>query len=674
MLLLAVAAASACRPEENATIALAGEGGDVWAFSRRVEGTVAGTCDDVLVTSPVGAFRARRDDERFVVTVMLREGVNEIRAICRRDGKNRGMSTAQHWTVRLRDVPKAWIRVVPTEDAVALDGGRSEAAPSRAASIVRYEWRAGAGNPAPLHVAETGVSLDAAPVEAKRLVLRTPAADGLYRVQLRVVDALGRADASTTVFRVADGRALPVDLMRESPAWIDDAVVYGVVPSLFGPRGLPDVTARLDDIASLGANVLWLSPLTDSPADDFGYAVSDHFRLRARFGTAADLHRLVTAAHARNLRVVMDFVPNHVSETHRYYVHAAAHGRASPYFAFFDRDAAGDVTHYFDWTNLKNLNFDNPEVQRYTIEAFAHWVREFDIDGFRVDVSWGIRERAPEFWRRWREELKRIKPDLLLLAEASARDGYYFTHGFDAAYDWTAKLGEWAWRAAFEDAKHTASRLRAALTNGGAGFDPNARVFRFLDNNDTGARFVTRYGVARTRAAAAMLLTLPGLPLIYTGQEVGAAFEPYDEGPPIAWTDAHGFRAHYARLIALRHAEPALRSRRLELVATSHDDVLAYVRPGETPEQGVLVMINFGPSPANAALSSDAAVPIFAGAGAVEDILNGDVIAVGGGAPAVPLPAYGVRVLRRAETGAGHARQEGTRQEVAGPDGGRDAP
>ena len=92
-------------------------------------------------------------------------------------------------------------------------------------------------------------------------------------------------------------------------------------------------------------------------------------------------------------------------------------------------------------------------------------------------------------------------------------------------------------------------------------------MLRFLNNNDTGQRFVTRYGIARTRLAAAMLLTVPGLPLIYNGDEVGAEFEPYDEGPPITWTDTHGLRGHYARLVALRREHPALRSQRLEDIA-----------------------------------------------------------------------------------------------------------
>src|SRR5690606_12749843 len=129
------------------------------------------------------------------------------------------------------------------------------------------------------------------------------------------------------------------------------------------------------------------------------------------------------------------------------------------------------------------------------------------------------------FWTAWRDELRRIKPDLLLLAEASVRDPFYGDQGFDAAYDWTEALGEWAWRDAF-DSERTAALLRTAIAASQEAAQ-EALVFRFLDNNDTGARFIERYGPQRARLAAVLLLTLPGLPMIYTGQEVGARFEPY---------------------------------------------------------------------------------------------------------------------------------------------------
>src|SRR5690606_15787071 len=209
--------------------------------------------------------------------------------------------------------------------------------------------------------------------------------------------------------------------------------------------------------------------------ETYGYTGYDNYRMLHTFVYEAVFSELVSEAHARGLRVLMDFVPNHVSDQHPYYRSAQARGRRSPYYDWFERDASGEVTHYFDWRNLKNLEFDNPEVQRYVIEGFTHWIKEYGIDGFRVDASWGVQERAPEFWLRWRDELKRVDPDVFLLAEASARDPYHVLNGFDAAYDWTTKLGEWAWHEAFGEGGSDANvrLLRTALTNDGAGYPPD---------------------------------------------------------------------------------------------------------------------------------------------------------------------------------------------------------
>jgi cyclomaltodextrinase / maltogenic alpha-amylase / neopullulanase len=603
----------------------------------------------VLVTSPRATVEAWRADGRFGAVVPLQEGDNEVRAICRLGETDRSVSEPQHWRVRLRDGPKAWIRIVPVENGIVLNAGASEPAPARRAPIVAHQWRNVPTNPQPLKTVDGG-TLGDTPVGRDDLLLRIPASDGEYKITLRVTDALGRSDESTAAFMVEKGEVRASELAKERPAWLDSAVVYGVVPFFFGRRGFDDVTARLDAIEALGATVLWLSPITATEEGDFGYAVIDHFGLRDSFGTEADLRELITAASVRGLRVIMDFVPNHTSGQHPYYLSAEQRGPASPYYDFYDRDAAGKVTTYFDWENLKNLNYDNPEVQRYIIEAFAYWVHEFGIDGFRVDAAWGVRERAPEFLPRLRDELKRIDPDLLLIAEASARDPYYDIVGLDAAYDWTSRLGEWAWLNAFEAGAPTAARLRAALTSSRSVEadapmpQSDALVFQFLNNNDTGERFVTRYGVARTRLAATMLLTLPGLPLLYTGDEVGAEFEPYDEGPMLSWTDAHGLSEHYTRLLTLRRDHAVLRSERLEMLETSHSDtMLAYMRPGEQREDDIIVLLNYDPNLVRVALP----VGAWEGTASLTDLLSGDVIRLAADSPAIAVQGWGARVLRR---------------------------
>jgi cyclomaltodextrinase / maltogenic alpha-amylase / neopullulanase len=635
---------------ENRAIILQGDGGDAWTFEKDLRGELPdGGCDRVLVASPRATVEAWQVEGRFGALVPLLEGDNEVRAICRVGGADRSVSEPQHWTVRLRDVPKAWIRIVPADDGLLLDAGASEPAPARSAPIVAHQWRSISGNPQPLTTVDD-VMLGDTPITGHDLLLRAPATEGEYQVTLRVTDALGRTDESTGAFVIANGKARASELAEERPAWLDSAVVYGVAPFFFGPRGFDDVTARLDAIKDLGATVLWLSPITGTEEGDFGYAVTDHFGLRDTFGTEQDLRELITAADLHGLRVIIDLVPNHTSEQHPYHRSAEQRGPTSPYYDYYDRDADGEATTYFDWENLKNLNYDNPEVQRYVVEAFSYWVREFGIDGFRVDAAWGVRERAPEFWPRLRDELKRIDPDLLLLAEASARDPYYDLVGFDAVYDWTNRLGDWAWRDAFEEGASTAARLSAALI-GGRAVEADAPlprsgalVFRFLNNNDTGERFVTRYGVARTRLAATMLLTLPGLPLLYTGDEVGAEFEPYDEGPALSWTDAHGLREHYARLVALRRDHAALRSEHLEVLETSHPDtVLAYMRPGPQREDDIIVLLNYHPKPVRAAPPAGA----VRGTASLQDLLSGDVIPIASEVPAIDLPGWGARVLRR---------------------------
>ncbi len=371
----------------------------------------------------------------------------------------------------------------------------------------------------------------------------------------------------------------------EARHWTDGGVVYGVVPSLFGDPPLQAVTERIDELVELGVDALWLSPVTaTTDPDDFGYAVTDYFAVRDDFGTAADMKALVERAHAHDIEVIIDFVPNHTSVEHPWLDDPA---RAD----WYDRGPDGAPTHYFDWEHLPNLDYDNPAVTAMMTGALAHWMETYGVDGFRLDAAWGMKERTPGAWPKIAADLRARDPDLFLLAEASARDPYWFAHGFDAAYDWTQEIGRWAWADVFETADGIAARIDAALGPTGV---PDPRVARFLNNNDTGPRFVTRHGPATTRVAATLLLTLPGLPVVYTGDEVGAEYEPYAPHVPLAWTDPHGLRPHYRRLIALREALPALRGDVWTRVRTEPSSAYAYMRHEDDGSDPVLVVLNFG--------------------------------------------------------------------------------
>ncbi len=396
---------------------------------------------------------------------------------------------------------------------------------------------------------------------------------------------------------VALGCAAPA--VRPAPraaAPLHGAVVYGVVPPLFGNHPLRDVAARLDALAELGVDVLWLAPVmaTDDPGE-ISYATTDYERIRPDYGTDDDLRALVRGAHARGMRVILDIVPNHTSTGHPFYRDAEARGPASPYWRYYLRDARGVAEHDFDWVNLRKLDYANPAVRRIITHAFEHWVRAFDVDGFRVDAAWGVRDRAPDFWPGLIADLRRLKPGLLLVAEASARDPYYAAAGFDAAYDWTEALGHWSWDGLFDDPRHIGPALDGALASTATPMD---RVLRFLDNNDTGRRFVARHGVALTRLASVLVATLPGLAEVFTGEEIGADYQPYADPPPLDWSrDPSGLRAHYRRLAALRERLPALRDgayRRVRVAGT--DSAFAFLRDAGAAAGRALVVLNFGPA------------------------------------------------------------------------------
>jgi glycosidase len=482
--------------------------------------------------------------------------------------------------------------------------------------ISEYAWTPRPGNPEAVRVQ---VSADQDQQEFRREVrgarieveLPETPVDGEYYFSLRVIDQAGREDTSTTYFVVENGQPRIPDYDRESPAWVEEAIVYGVIPRLFGSPGALAIQEKLDDLADLGINALWLAPINET--NDYGYSVIDYFELRDNFGSKEDFRAMVQAAHERGIRVLMDFVPNHTSNEHPYFKDTIEKGQESPYWDFYDRDELGNYTYYFDWTHLPNLNYENPEVRRMMIEAFSYWVREFDVDGFRVDACWGVQQRRPDFWPEWRRALKRIKPDILLLAEASARDPYNFDNGFDAAYDWTENLGNWAWarfwgdQAPQTDTLQMIKLLRDALTNESVGYHPDALIFRFLNNNDTRTRFITTHGEDMTRVATALLLTLPGIPCIYTADEIGQWFLPYSDGAPLSWRERYpGLRDYHKRLISLRKEIASLHSRLWQMVDVEQADRLWVTSIPGRDEQPLLVLLNFrGQAAVFASLGSD---------------------------------------------------------------------
>jgi glycosidase len=552
-------------------------------------------------------------------------------------------------TVRAPPIARARARV--SGSRVVLDGTASAGAPGR--RLARYAW---SESPA-----VNGDASAAAVGEGPRLEVALPTRAALVegrRYRLRITGDAGAQDEASVVVEVdRDGAPTVIDEEHGEPAWIAGAVVYGVVPTLYGRPPLRAVRRALPELAALGVTALWLAPVFESPPGDYGYAVTDPTRVRAALGDREELALLDREAHAAGLRVLLDWVPNHSSDQSPWFLDAQARGRASPFFGFYDRDASGRPTHYFDWAKLPNLDYQNPLLATRMTDAATAWLGDADVDGFRVDAAWGVARRSPAYWPRFRAEVRRKKPDALLLAEASAREPYWLAGTFDAAYDWPAgadELGHDAWAHVFDEGPGVARRLADAVAASGASVRQE-RIFRALEHNDSGDRFVTRHGEAMTRVAAAALLTLPGIPCLFTGQEAGVAYRPYEaNGPLERATQAHpGLRDRYAALIALRRGTPALTARGFApLLIDEAREIYAYARFDDAHRSVAIVALGFSARAVEITLTLPASLRVDAAAGSLAwrsrlDGAGEPLLRARDGALTFTVPPFGARVLVR---------------------------
>jgi glycosidase len=372
--------------------------------------------------------------------------------------------------------------------------------------------------------------------------------------------------------------------------WVRDGVIYEIYPRAFSQQGnFNAITARLDELKELGVTILWLMPIhpigVEKKKGAIGspYAVRDYYSINPDYGTAADLKRLVREAHARGLKVIIDIVANHTSWDSVLMKHPE----------FYKRDAKGNITYPYDWYDIAALNYDNQQLRRYMTDMLKHWIREFDLDGFRCDVA---AEVPTDFWENARRELEQIKPDIVMLAEAHKAE--LQVSAFDLDYSWPI-------HSALTDVlqgQRRASELREEWEKEVKTWPRGALHMRFSDNHDE-RRAIARFGEPAALAASAFVFTLDGVPMIYNGMEVG---DPTESGAPalfeklpIFWAFAERrpeFLKFYKEMMALRRASPALRRGTLEWLKNSDETrVVTFVR--RTAGESVLVAINFSNQP-----------------------------------------------------------------------------
>ncbi len=379
---------------------------------------------------------------------------------------------------------------------------------------------------------------------------------------------------------------------RPVPEWLRAGLVYEVFPRDFSPEGNFDgITARLDELKDLGVTVLWLMPIhpigekmrkgtLGSP-----YAVRDFYAINPDYGTEADLKRLVTEAHKRGLKVIIDIVANHTAWDCVMMEHPE----------FYKRNAEGKIIPPVpEWTDVAGLNYDNPALRRYMLDMLKHWLdpATFDLDGFRCDVAYMV---PTSFWEEARVELSKVKPDFMLLAEASKPE--LLVKAFDADYSWPlhSTLNDVLLRGL------PATEFKRSWDESRQQFPVGAMHLRISDNHDE-ARAVSRFGMRGALAASVLMFTLDGVPLLYNGMEVGDATESGDpalfEKLPVFWhpKDRPPFRQVYRELARLRREYAAFRSDGVVWLRNSDDRNLVTIMRLDGQNEFVIV-INFSNRP-----------------------------------------------------------------------------
>ena len=407
-----------------------------------------------------------------------------------------------------------------------------------------------------------------------------------------------------------------------------------------GIGDLRGLTQKLDYIAGLGADCVWLMPVAESPSYH-GYDVTNYYKIEPDYGTNDDFKAFAAAAHQRNIRVLVDLVLNHASSVHPFF-QEALRDTVSPYRSWFRWSATSgnnwhksplrDEYYYgFFWSGMPDLNFENPAVLEESKRVARYWLDSMRVDGFRLDAIRHLIEAGEQnantpgthaVLRDYGQYIRSIAPQSYTIGEVwDNTDAIlaYYPDKLDAYFAFPISD-------ALMDAVRTgkAGRLIPTVLQFQAA-QPAYRWAPFQRNHDQ-TRTMTMLGndVAGAKLAATILLTLPGLPFVYYGEEIGMTGDKPDERlrTPMHWTQsaAAGFTSGkpwqalqpdsltanvaaqervagsllnlYRRLMRQRAANSALRNGELIPVETGNESVLAYIRQDST--RAVLVVANLG--------------------------------------------------------------------------------
>ena len=319
--------------------------------------------------------------------------------------------------------------------------------------------------------------------------------------------------------------------------------MYEVNLRAFSSSGdLQGVINRLDQLKALNVNVIWLMPIypigqinsVNSP-----YCVKNYYEVGSEYGTLEDLRTLTTEAHNRNMAVVVDWVANHTAWDNPW---------ITQHPEWYSQDGAGNIIipPGTNWNDVADLNFSNATMRVNMIDAMKYWTLEANIDGFRCDYADGV---PYSFWKQAIDSLNTIpNRNLIFLAEGTRADHY--DAGFEMTYAWDFYTSI---KNVF--AGSVPSTIYTTNTSEYAGVPAGKRKLRFTTNHDQSAWEATPMtlfnGKAGATCASVITTYYNGVPLIYTGQEVGrVSTVPFFSNSPINWTVNLDMQQNYRDMLS----------------------------------------------------------------------------------------------------------------------------
>ena len=409
----------------------------------------------------------------------------------------------------------------------------------------------------------------------------------------------------------------------EVPDWVKTAIAYEIFPDRFArshPQKAPPgcqswnsaptpttllggtligIHRYLPYLADLGVTLIYLTPIFRSPSNH-KYDTSDYFDIDPQFGSKADLRDLVREAHKLGMRVILDAVFNHCGDKFAHFQEVVQAGKGSPYWNWFfirgdkvNLDEPNFETFANGIASMPKLNVAHDQVERYLLDVATYWIRECDIDGWRLDVA---NEVDHVFWRKFRAAVKETKPDALIIGEVW-HDSLPWLRGdqFDGVMNYIFRsvvLQHFVRKTLpVQEFAQAITRLLHQYPQ-----PANAAMFNLLGSHDT-ARVLTEAGgkVERVIEALVFQFTYPGIPMVYYGDEVGmtGSTDP-DCRKGMEWNKKRQnkkIKDIVRRLATLKASLPALAIGELKFIE-ANEKLLLYQRTSEDETCAVNVVMN----------------------------------------------------------------------------------